>query len=72
MHDTPSECVLQMYEVSSKYLLQFLSYRVCQTDRHKGKTICRPSFQGGDIITAFKETKSATMNIFGKKIFFSF
>ena len=27
VHDTPSECVLQMYEVLSKYLLQFSSYR---------------------------------------------
>ena len=27
VHDTPSECVLQKYEVSSKNLLQFSSYR---------------------------------------------
>ena len=25
VHDTPSECALQMYEVSLKYLLQFQS-----------------------------------------------
>ena len=38
VHDTPSECALQMYEVSSKYLLHFSSYRadtICdsRTDR---------------------------------------
>ena len=27
VHDSPSECALQMYEVSSKYLLQLSSYR---------------------------------------------
>ena len=36
-----SECALQMYEVSSKYPLQFSSYRadtvLWRTDRRKGK-----------------------------------
>ena len=27
VHDTPSDSALQMYEVSSKYFLQFSSYR---------------------------------------------
>ena len=27
VHDTPSACALQMYEVSSKYLVLFASYR---------------------------------------------
>ena len=59
VHDTPSECALQMYEVWSKYLLQFLSYRadtiLWQTDRRKGKNNMSPqSFTGwGDIITVF-------------------
>ena len=66
VHDTPSECALQMCEVWSKYLLQFSSYRadtiLRQTDRRKGKNNMSPqSFTGGgggrgggrDIITAF-------------------
>ena len=28
VHDTSSECALQMYEVSLKYLLRLASYRV--------------------------------------------
>ena len=28
VHDTMSECALQMYEILSKYLLWFSSYRV--------------------------------------------
>ena len=28
VHDMPSECALQMHEVSLKYLLQFSSYRI--------------------------------------------
>ena len=58
VHDTPFECALQMYEVSSKYLLQFSSYRadtICdrQTDRRNGKNNMSPVLPGGDIITAF-------------------
>ena len=54
-HDTSSECALQMYEVSLKYLYSlmviklwrgqdFVMYRQTdrQTDRHKGKNNMSP------------------------------
>ena len=58
-HDTLSECALQMYEVSLKYLYSlmviklwsgqdFVTYR--QPDRQtgtRGKTICLPTLPGG-------------------------
>ena len=61
VHDTPFECALQMYEFSSKYLLQFQVIertRFCdrQTDRQtqwEKQYVSHPSRGGGDIITAF-------------------
>ena len=59
VHDTPSECALQMYEVFSKYLLHFQVIertRFCdgQTDsRRNRKSNMSPNLQGGDITTAF-------------------
>ena len=60
VRDTSSKCALQMYEISSKYHLRFLSYRADtilwrtdrQTDRWtdaRGKTICLPTVPAGDI-----------------------
>ena len=37
IHDTPSECASQMYEVSSKYLLQFSSYSAADRTDARGK-----------------------------------
>ena len=69
VHDRSSQCALQMYEVSLKYLQRLSSYRAdtiwrqtdSQTDRQKdGQTdarekqyVSRP-LQGGDIMTARK------------------
>ena len=56
---TSSECVLQMYEVSLKYLLRLSSNRadtiLCWTDGRtdRRKTICLPTLPGGDIIVNF-------------------
>ena len=52
VHATPSECALQMYEVSSKYLLKFSSYRadtiLWQTDRQtQGENNMSPILPGG-------------------------
>ena len=57
VHDTSSQCALQMYEVSLKYLLRLSSYRADtillrtdgQTDTQteaRGKTICLPTLAG--------------------------
>ena len=56
VHDTSSECALQMYEISSKYHLRFLSYRaytiLWRTDRQTDgrtqgeKQYVSRSFQG--------------------------
>ena len=59
VNDTLSQCALQMYDVSLKYLQRLSSYRaamICdgqtdgRTDRQtdtRGKTICLPTLTGG-------------------------
>ena len=64
MHDKSSECPLQIYEVSLKYLgSQVIERTRCcdgQTDRQTdawGKTICLPTLRGGDINIARPKLK---------------
>ena len=51
VHDTPSACAFQMYEVSSKYLMMFASYKaqriLAGRQKQEGKQYVPSSGGGG-------------------------